>query len=62
MQRSPAVLVLGCHVGAVLDEEPGQIHITPFRCPMERSRPVLVLGRRVGAVLDEEPGQIYMTS
>jgi len=26
------VLVLGCRVGAVLDKEPRQIHITPFGC------------------------------
>ena len=51
----------GCCVGAVLDEEPGQIHMTPFGRPIQRSRPVLVPGCRIGAVLDEEPGHIHMT-
>ena len=61
MQRSRPVLVLGCRVGAVLDEEPGHIHVIPCGCPMQRSRPVLVLGCHVGAMLDQKPGQIYMT-
>jgi len=58
----PPVLVPGCHVGAVLDEEPGYIHMTPFGRPMQRGRrPFLALGCRVGTVLDEEPGHIDMT-
>ena len=61
MQWSRPVLAPGCRVCAVLDEEPGQIHMTHFGCPMQRSRPVVALGCRVGAVLDEEPGQINMT-
>ena len=52
----------GCHVGAVLDEEPGHIHMTPFGRPMQRGRcPFLALGCRVSTVLDEEPGHIHMT-
>ena len=39
MQRSRPVIALGCRVGAMLDEEPGQIHMTPFERPMQRSRP-----------------------
>ena len=55
------MLVLGSRVGTVIDEKPGQIHITPSGCPMQRSPPVLVLGSRVGAVIDEKPGQIHIT-
>ena len=61
MQRSPPVLVLGCGVGAVTNEEPSYIHMTPGGREMQRSRPVLVLGSRVGAVIDEESGQIHIT-
>ena len=53
------MLVLGFHIGAVLDEGPGQIHMTRQGHPMQWSPLVLVLGCRVGAALDEEPGQIH---
>ena len=53
MQRSRPVLALGCCVGTVLDEKPGQIHITAEGRLMQRSRPVLALGCRVSTVLDE---------
>ena len=55
------MLILGYRAGAVLNEEPGQIHMTPFGRAMQRSRPVRILGYRAGAVLDEEPGQIHIT-
>ena len=61
MQWSRSVLVLGCCIVSVLDEEPGQIHMTPFGCPMQRGRPMLVLGCCVGAVTDEEPSHNNMT-
>ena len=61
MERGRPVLALGCQVGAVLDEEPGQIHLTLKGRPMQRGRPVLALGCHVGAVLDEEPGHIHKT-
>jgi hypothetical protein len=48
--------MMGCHIGAVLDED-----IAPFGHAMQRSRPVIVLGCRISAMLDEEPGQIHMT-
>ena len=50
MQQSRPVIALGCRVGAMLDEELGQIHMTPFERPMQRSCPVISLGCRVGAV------------
>ena len=56
MQRSPSELVLGCRVGAVLDEEAGQIHMTTFGRLMQRGPPVLIPGCCVDAVLDEEAG------
>ena len=40
MQRGRLVLILGCRVGAVFDEEPRQI---PCGCVMQWSRTVLVL-------------------
>jgi len=44
------MLVLGCRIGAVLDEEPGQIHINPFGhlivVVCEASCEVFVLGER----------------
>ena len=61
MQRSCSVLALGRRVGAVLDEKPRQIYITPEGCPMRWSHPVLTLCCRVDAVLEEEPRQTYMT-
>ena len=61
MQRCGPILALGNCVGAVLDEEPGHIHMTPFGCPIQRCGPVLALGNCVGAVLDEELGHIHMT-
>ena len=57
MQWSPPVLVLGCHVGAMLDEEPGQPHTNRGR-PVQRSPPGRVMGY---LTLNEEPGQIYIT-
>jgi hypothetical protein len=54
------VLVLGCWIGAALNEELRDIEMTPFGCTMQRSLPVLVLGWRVGAVLDEDPYEIQM--
>jgi len=48
---------LGC-CGTVLNEEPGQIHMTTCGRPTQQGRPVLC---RVGAVLDEESGQIDTT-
>ena len=62
MQRSRPALALGCHIGAVLNEEPDNIHTAPSGRQMQRSRPVLVPGCRVGAVLDEKPHYIHITS
>ena len=61
MQQGRPVLILGCHIGAVLDEELGHIHMTPFERPKQWSRPMLILCCRVGAVLDKEPGHIHIT-
>jgi hypothetical protein len=61
MQRSRPVLVLGCRVGASLDEESGQIYMTPRGRQLKWGRPVLALGSRIGAVLDEDLGQIHIT-
>ena len=36
MQQSRPVIVLNWCVGTVLSEEPGQIHMTSFRRPMQR--------------------------
>jgi hypothetical protein len=45
----------------VVYEEPGQIHMAPFRRRMQRSRPTLVLCSCIGTVVDEEPGEIDIT-
>jgi hypothetical protein len=36
MQRSPPVLVLGCHISAVLDEDARNFHMSIFGNPMQR--------------------------
>src|SRR5579863_2637796 len=54
------VLVLGCYVGAMLYQEPCELHITPFRCPMQWRLLGLGLGCRLGAVLDHESCHIHM--
>ena len=61
MQRSPPILLLGCRISAVFDEEPGHVHMTPGRRPMQRGRPIFPPGCGVGAMLDEEAGHIHMT-
>jgi hypothetical protein len=63
MQRSWPAIVLRCNinVGAVLDEEPCHVQMTPFGRPMQRSPPALVLGCRIDAMLDEEPYNFYMS-
>jgi len=53
-------VVLGCRVGAVIDEEPCNIKMTLAGRRMECCRPGLVLGCYVGAVLDEELCDIEM--
>jgi len=62
MQRSRPVFVPGCHVGAVLDEEPCEIEMTARGRQMQRGLPDIVLGVRVGAVLDEELCEIEKTA
>ena len=61
MQRAHPVLALSCRISAVLDEEPGQIHMTPEGRPMQRGCPVLALGCCIGTVFDEKLGHIYVT-
>ena len=61
MQRSRPVLVLSCRIGAMLEEEPLQIHMTPSGRPMQWTHPILVLNCHIGAMFNEEPGHIYMT-
>ena len=53
MQRSPPTPIQGCRVGAVPDEESGQIHMATLGCSMQRGQPVLVLGCHGGTVPDE---------
>ena len=60
MERSRPALVLGCGVGAVLDEDPCNIEMTVPGRLVEGCQPVLVLGGSVGVSLDEELGKIYM--
>jgi len=62
MQRSLPIFVLGCHVRAVLNEEPREIEMTAPGRLMQRSLPIFVLGCRVRAVLNEEPREIEMTA
>jgi hypothetical protein len=54
------MLVLDRCVGAMLDEESGQIDITRFRHPIRCVPPMLVPGCRIGVVLDEELGPIHV--
>jgi len=61
IQRSRPVLVLGFHIGAMLDEEPCEIQMTVLRRPMERSQPIVVRGFYICAVLYEEPCEIHTT-
>jgi hypothetical protein len=61
MQRSTLVLVLGGHVGAVLDEESCEIHIMIEQRVMQRSCPILVPACRIGAVLGEYARDMYMS-
>jgi hypothetical protein len=46
MQRSRPIIVLGCRIGAVLNEEPGQIQTTPlglsFHPPPRPSSPITI--------------------
>jgi len=54
VQRSRPIIVLGCHVRAVLDEEACKIQIIVDRRLMQWSRPSVVLGDDdVGGVVDE---------
>src|SRR6266851_4127258 len=55
------VLLMGCCVCGMLDEEPCQIHMTMVRCHMQWSGAILVPGCSVCAVLDEGPCLIQMT-
>jgi hypothetical protein len=61
MQRSTPVLVLGGHVGAVLDEESCEIHIMIEQRVMQPSCPILVPACRIGAVLGEYARDMYMS-
>jgi hypothetical protein len=54
-------MVLGCRIGAMLDEESCEIETTTFRCPMKGSPPTPIMGRRIGVMLDEESCEIEMT-
>ena len=60
MERSPPARAVGCHIGAVLDEEPCEIEIPLLRRVMEGSPPKLILGCSVGAVLNKELHKIEM--
>ncbi len=64
MQWSHPILVLGCHVGAALDEELCDNHISTNRSRqlMYRCRPILVLGCHIGAMLDKDLGEIHISA
>jgi hypothetical protein len=46
-------------VGAVFDDELGQINVTMFKRGTHQGMPVLVLGCHISAKLDEERGKFY---
>ena len=55
------MLVSGCGVGAMLNQEPCELDVTPFGCPVQWSPPILVLGCCVDTVLDQEPCELDVT-
>jgi hypothetical protein len=48
------MLVLGCRIGAVLNQELCDLDVTQCRSPVQRSRPIFGLSGRIGTVLDQE--------
>src|SRR6266850_651968 len=52
---------LCCHVGAVLNEDPQELHMTPVGCPLQWCPPILGLGCRIGTVLEEKPCEYHIT-
>jgi hypothetical protein len=57
MQQSQTALISNCHIGAVLDQELYELHMTLFRGPVQWSRPVVGLGSYVSAGLSD-PGTV----
>jgi hypothetical protein len=61
MEWRPSILGLSCRIGAALEQQLGELHITLVGRPMERRPPVLGLGSQVSAVLEQEPDDFDVT-